>query len=192
MICNGTDLKSIGKRIKSARENCKMKQEELSEKLHCANREVISYYENGNRDIKTGTLIGLSEALGVTTDYLLGLSEAKTTDPKIREICEHTGLNDATVEFLHNHINDTEIKVLNSLIGTMNFWKLLGVIDEYRDMARSAFRDEMWMSEGNFNPITDLAVTESAQKAQFKLFRIQQLIMQQLINLIEKDGANNG
>lgn len=103
MNCNGTDLISIGKRIKSARENCKMKQEELAEKLQCGNREVISYYENGNRDIKTGTLIGLSEALGVTTDYLLGLSKTKTTDPKVKEICEYTGLSEEAIEKLHEH-----------------------------------------------------------------------------------------
>lgn len=97
MNCNGTDLKSIGKRIKEVRENRKMKQEELAEQLFCK-REVISYYENGNRDIKTDTLIRLSEVLGVSTDYLLGLSKAETKDVEISSICDYTGLSEKSVE----------------------------------------------------------------------------------------------
>ncbi len=97
MNCNGTDLKSIGKRIKEVRESRKMKQEELAEQLFCK-REVISYYENGNRDIKTDTLIRLSEILGVSADYLLGLSKAETKDVKISSICDYTGLSEKAVK----------------------------------------------------------------------------------------------
>ena len=79
MKCNDTSPKAIGETIRTAREKLNMKQEDLASKLFCK-REVVSYYENGNRDIKTDTLIRLSEILGVTTDYLLGLSKAETKD----------------------------------------------------------------------------------------------------------------
>lgn len=35
-------------------------------------------------------------------DWLLGLSESKTTDPKIKEICEYTGLSETAINNLHN------------------------------------------------------------------------------------------
>ena len=96
MNCNKTDLASIGKRIKTARENCNMKQEDLAKKLYCK-RELISYYENGNRYIKTDTLINLSKILNVSVDYLLGLVPEPTTDPTLKEVCKFTGLSEKTI-----------------------------------------------------------------------------------------------
>ena len=109
MNCNDTSPKAIGKRIKSARENCKMKQEELAEKLYCK-REVISYYENGSRDIKTDALIRLSEILGVTTDYLLGLSRAETKDITVASICDYTGLSEKSVKKIDTWNNSDDYR----------------------------------------------------------------------------------
>ncbi len=134
MNCNSTDLKSIGRRIKNARDNCKIKQEELAEKLYCK-REVISYYENGSRDIKTDTLVKLSEILGVTTDYLLGLSQAETRDIKVASICEYTGLSEEVVNILHNWKNDKQERVnhLNKLFSLQETKYLLLKLFEYCD-----------------------------------------------------------
>lgn len=158
----------------------------IAEHLGCSSQ-AINQYKQGTSVPQLNKLIKIAEYFNVTTDYLLGLSKVKTTDPKIKEICEYTGLSDEAVEFLHNHRDDNEINVLNNLVGTINFWKLLKGIGEYRSMVKNAFCNEEWMSEGNFNRFNDIAITPQAQEAQFKLFQ-----MQQLINLIAEDGANNG
>ena len=150
-------------------------------------RQAVSAYQDGSSQPTADTLTKIAKHFNISVDWLLGLSKVKTTDPKIKEICEYTGLSDEAVEFLHNHRDDNEINVLNNLVGTINFWKLLKGIGEYRSMVKNAFRNEEWMSEGNFNRFNDIAITPQAQEAQFKLFQ-----MQQLINLIAEDGANNG
>lgn len=69
----------IGKRIKKARESANMTQAELAEKISSL-RETVAYYETGQRDIKTGTLIRLAKTLGVSADYLLGLPVSLSVD----------------------------------------------------------------------------------------------------------------
>lgn len=122
MDCNGTDLKSIGGRIRTAREKLNMKQEELAEKLLCK-REVVSYYENGNRDIKTDALIRLSEILGVSVDYLLGLSIAETKDIEISSICDYTGLSECSINNLNTYKKYPEIiDFINTMIANSNIF----------------------------------------------------------------------
>ena len=122
MNCNGRDLESIGKRIRKARENLNMKQEDLAKKLLCK-REVISYYENGNRDIKTDTLINLSEILGVSTDYLLGLSKAETKDVEISSICDYTGLSERSVDNLNTYKKYPDIiDFIDTIIANSNIF----------------------------------------------------------------------
>ena len=96
-----TDLKDIGRRIQEQRKKLKMNQATLATIL-CCKREMISYYEQGSRDIKTETLARLSKALNVSADYLLGLSNVKSTDTDLKGVCEYTGLSEKAVAVLKN------------------------------------------------------------------------------------------
>ena len=62
------------KNIRALREDHDMTQKQLSELLHCS-QQVYSNYELGQRDIPTDVLIKLSEIYGVSTDYILGLTD---------------------------------------------------------------------------------------------------------------------
>lgn len=115
MCNNETDLKSIGERIKKARKSLNMTQDELAAKLYCK-REVVSYYESGSRDIKTDTLVKLSKILNVSVDYLLGISKVSTTDTKLKEICEYTGLSENAVKNLRSEDGKYQIEYVNYLI----------------------------------------------------------------------------
>ena len=64
------------KNIRSLREDRDITQKQVSEYLHCS-QQVYSNYELGQRDIPTDILIRLSEYYGVSTDFLLGLTENK-------------------------------------------------------------------------------------------------------------------
>lgn len=62
------------RRIRDLREDRDLKQRELAEMLHCS-QQVYSNYELGERDIPTEVLIRLAKFYGVSTDYILGLSD---------------------------------------------------------------------------------------------------------------------
>lgn len=64
------------KRIRELREDSDLTQREVAEHLNCS-QQVYSNYELGQRDIPTQILIRLSVFYGVSTDYLLGLSDEK-------------------------------------------------------------------------------------------------------------------
>ena len=64
------------KRIRDLREDADMSQTQLAKVLNCS-QQVYSNYELGQRDVPTSILIALAKYYGVTTDYLLGLSDEK-------------------------------------------------------------------------------------------------------------------
>ena len=61
------------RRIRDLREDHDLTQKEVAKILSCS-QQVYSNYELGRRDIPTDILIKLSRLYGVTTDYILGLS----------------------------------------------------------------------------------------------------------------------
>lgn len=66
------------KRIRDLREDNDLGQKELAKYLNCS-QVCYSYYELGKRDIPTDVLIKLSRFYGVSTDYLLGLTDETET-----------------------------------------------------------------------------------------------------------------
>ena len=64
------------KRIRELREDNDLTQKEMASRLNCS-QQVYSNYELGQRDIPTDILIKLALIHGVTTDYILGLSDKK-------------------------------------------------------------------------------------------------------------------
>lgn len=113
-------------RLTAARKENKYTQEEIAEYLNCG-RATITNYENGRRSPDYDTLIKLSKKYNVTTDYLLGLTNAETTDKDIRYICDYTGLSLKTVRILNNICNSEWcaegklIDTINYLLEDMNF-----------------------------------------------------------------------
>ena len=69
----------IGARVTQARQRQKMKQVELLAKLQVAGIEIsipaLSLLEGQKRPVSDKELIALSEALGVSVDWLLGRAE---------------------------------------------------------------------------------------------------------------------
>lgn len=91
----------LATRLAAARKENNYTQEEIAEFLNCG-RATITNYESGRRSPDYDTLIKLSKKYNVTTDYLLGLTGAETSDKDIRYICDYTNLNEQTVDVLHN------------------------------------------------------------------------------------------
>ncbi|MGM9635355.1 MAG: helix-turn-helix domain-containing protein [Candidatus Avispirillum sp.] len=64
------------KHIRDLREDNDLTQSTLAKVLNCS-QQVYSNYELGQRDIPTEILIKLADFYGVSTDYLLDLTENK-------------------------------------------------------------------------------------------------------------------
>ncbi|MGL5712379.1 MAG: helix-turn-helix domain-containing protein [Paraclostridium sp.] len=69
----------IAQRITQARKDLNLKQKELATKADITEAN-LSRYENGIREPKSAVLIRLADALEVTTDYLVGLTDEKNYD----------------------------------------------------------------------------------------------------------------
>lgn len=69
------------RRIRELREDNDLLQKHLAEYLHCS-QVAYSRYELGTRDIPTQVLIELAKFYNTTTDYILGLSDIKTSSRK--------------------------------------------------------------------------------------------------------------
>lgn len=55
------------------------------------------------RNMTVEMLMAVADALGVSTDFLLGLSDEPTTDPLLRSVCKFTGLSAEAATFLHDY-----------------------------------------------------------------------------------------
>lgn len=128
---------SVNSIIKGLRIDRKLTQNDLAEMMNC-NRQKIADWERGKSTPSADDLILLSKKLSVSTDYLLGLSNAPSTDKDIQFICDYTGLSEKSVEVLH---------------GTKFFKSLLddSTIKEFPDETIEAGRENINLTLSIFN-----------------------------------------
>lgn len=140
---SNSDLAAIGKRIAEQRQKNNLTQAELAKRVSVS-REIINYWENGNRDIKTGNIVLLAEALNTTCDYLLGLSEAPTTDTDLKAVCDYTGLSQGAITRILNATEEEKLRdpdfhqrgMLSKILESPYFWSIYKTISHsllYRD-----------------------------------------------------------
>ena len=71
----------VFKRIKDLREDSDLTQARLGKMLNISQR-AYAYYESGERMIPPSVIISLAKFYGVSTDYILGLTDIKEPYPK--------------------------------------------------------------------------------------------------------------
>lgn len=69
----------VGNRIKVLRQELKMNQEQLAQKIGVA-RQAVNNYENEKSNPEISTLVKLANVLSCSVDYLLGISENRQHD----------------------------------------------------------------------------------------------------------------
>lgn len=74
-------------------------------------------------DVKKGYsyeyFVVFANYFGVSTDYLLGLSDVETPDIKLRYICDYTGLSENTIKILHTFKDSIFVEFCNYYISQM-------------------------------------------------------------------------
>lgn len=85
-------------------------------------RQSISLWYNGDTRPDIISLGKIAQYFGVSTDYLLGLTDYKTTDRATKELCNTLGLSEDAVDILSENPNSR-------------------LANQYRDMIRKSFID---------------------------------------------------
>lgn len=88
-------------RLRETLKEKKVTQAELGALLGCSNQSV-SLYCNGNTQPKIEDIVKISQFLGVSVDYLFGLSDIRATDPATKSLCESLRLTDEAVHAIQN------------------------------------------------------------------------------------------
>lgn len=118
------DTKKLGKRINSALAKRDMKQKELAKILNVTDN-TISYFCSGSRTPKVEQIIKISEALNITTDYLLGF----TDDPYRKQTAvDELGLPENVVNYfaeMKQSQNTERAKLLYNILGSEEFQGIL-------------------------------------------------------------------
>lgn len=91
--------------------------------------------------VSVNYLLAYSKFFECSVDYLLGLTELKTTNPKMKEICEYTGLSEKAVfnliTILDDDLSDVPLVIINEV---------------WNSILESDFTDKMrsyWLRLGN-------------------------------------------
>lgn len=91
-----SDKRFNNNNLKSAIIKSGMTREQIAEKVGCDTSSITKYC-NGDRYPKTDIIIKLAELFNCSTDYLLGVSDAKTDDKNLQFVCDYIGLRVSTI-----------------------------------------------------------------------------------------------
>lgn len=90
-------MDKVSKRIVELREEKGETQQELADAIGIT-RQSLSRYEIAARTINVDVLGALARHFEVSADYLLGLSDVKSTEQDMKVACEVTGLTEKAIE----------------------------------------------------------------------------------------------
>lgn len=94
-----SDIVSV-MRIRDLIDKSGLTREEIAKKLDIGTSTVTQYY-NGNRNLTIDSIKKFSKLFNVSTDYIFGISDAKTSNTTVKAISDYTGLNDEAINTLH-------------------------------------------------------------------------------------------
>lgn len=94
-------------RLRKLIEENNISKNQLSEEIGVS-RQAISQYCDGSTIPNADKLLKIAEFFNVSLDYLVGRTENFTTDDKLRFVCDYTGLNQNTVEYLREAIQHSK------------------------------------------------------------------------------------
>ena len=92
---------TIGERISDLMHKQGLNQKELSNNTQISEGTISGLLNDNVKGFSYKYFVTLAEYFNVSTDYLLGLSDVPTNDKDLQFVCDYTGLNEETVNFIH-------------------------------------------------------------------------------------------
>lgn len=145
----------IGERLKQLRIKNGLKQQELANMFGLSSG-TISFYESEQRKPDIDFIVAVAKYFDVSTDYLLGLTNA--TDKENIDISKVTGLNDFSLTILEKSSkekNNTAADIINTIVVMSSFKMLVNLINDkdkdikevQEDIADSKIKDILTMDK---------------------------------------------
>ena len=99
------DYDKLIENIKDLFKKSGMSQLELHSLTKVHQGTISNIINNKAKNISADTIYKIANAFNVSTDYLFGLSDEKTTDKATKELCSTLGLSERSVEILSGGSN---------------------------------------------------------------------------------------
>ena len=123
----------IGERLKQLRIKNGLKQQELANMFGLSSG-TISFYESEQRKPDIDFIVAVAKYFDVSTDYLLGLTNA--TDKENIDISKVTGLNDFSLTILEQSLkesNNVAAEVIDTVICGGDFLRFVNLINDKKE-----------------------------------------------------------
>lgn len=146
------------------------KQADIAELLDVT-RQSVSQYCGGASLPPVDKLVILADYFDVSTDYLLGRTDIKTTDTTVKDICAYTGLSEEAINeilFVKEVKKDPEcMELLSDVIASEDFYNVLDCIYKFYE---SLYLIEPSTNDGFAIPIHSMAFGLGSIKDSIKQF----------------------
>lgn len=114
--------------LRKLREDAGISQATLAKSLNIS-KSTIGLYETGDTLPDAKTLYNIANYFGVSSDFILGLSLAKSTDPDIKATCKTLGLSEDVVRKIVKSCKDPDSAfAFMVLLDTTEFWQIIDTI----------------------------------------------------------------
>lgn len=157
------------KRIKQLRQEHQLSLRDLSKELDIA-YSSLGKYERGEQQPNFETLVKIANYFHVTTDYLLELTETKSTNLEISYMSDYLGLTERSIHELHAYNNlapnnpqvKQKLNTLNMLFTT--HCELLEKITDYLNFSATHFKNFYDNTNNALSPISNLELWDDIEK----------------------------
>lgn len=172
-------------RLRKLIDDTGLSRQEIADAIGCDVSAITKNY-NARRKISTAFVVMYAQYFGVTTDYLLGLSDVKSGNQDMRLISQHTGLNDEAIaelsfirEYVYGMERDNSIQdTLNDFVAGGAFQRLVMCLVDYKKAVDKQYEllTNVWANNSE-NPDVYFpeGFDEINQQMKLTLFDIQEI-----------------
>ena len=138
------DLNTIKERIRKARSDIDMTQDQLAKKMGYE-RETVTAWESGKNIPKLDALIRLCDILQCDITFLLGAHPEKRRETS--DACKVTGLSEAAIERLRWEEGSLRKKQLEEILLDNRFWEIINCFCKWENVPKKILEEKKKESE---------------------------------------------
>ena len=183
----------IGERLKQLRIKKGLKQQELADMFGLSSG-TISFYESEQRKPDIDFIVAIAKYFYVSTDYLLGLTNA--IDKENIDISKVTGLNDFSLTILEQSLKETNnaaAEVIDTVICGGDFLRLVNLINDKNEKKPTIDIDWSDICDKKLSDIFDMDIEQRTTilnmlfpMNRFNAYELRELEIEKYIDSIAK------